>query len=44
MRWLDSIPDSLDMTLGKFQEMVRDRVAWHVTVCGVVKRQTCLGN
>ena len=37
MRWLDSITDSVDMNLGKLQKMVRDRVAWHVTVRGVVE-------
>ena len=32
MRWLDGIIDTIDMSLSKFQEMVRDREAWHVAV------------
>ena len=40
MRWLDGIIDELDMNLGKLQEMVRDREAWHVAVHGVAKSQT----
>ena len=32
MRWLDGIPDAMDMNLGKFQVMVRDRQAWCATV------------
>ena len=35
MRWLDSITDAMNMNLGKLQEMVRDREAWHVAVRGV---------
>ena len=39
-RWLDGITKAMDMNLGKLQEMVRDREAWHVTVHGVTKSQT----
>ena len=38
MRWLDGITDSMDMNLGNFQEMVRDREAWYAVVHGVAKR------
>ena len=34
---MDGITDSMDMTLSKFQEMVKDREAWHVAVHGVTK-------
>ena len=40
MRWLDSINDSMNMNLGKLQEMVRGREAWHAAVHGVTKSQT----
>ena len=44
MKWLDSITDSMDMILSKFQEIVKDRAAWHVAVHGVAKSQTQLSN
>ena len=37
MRWLDSITDSIDMNLSKFQEIVENRGAWCATVHGVAK-------
>ena len=37
MRCLDGITDAMDMNLGKLQEMLRDREAWHFAVHGVTK-------
>ena len=40
IRWLNDITDSLDMSLSKFQDLVKDREAWCATVHGVAKSQT----
>ena len=44
MRWFDKLTDSMDMSLSKLQEIVKDREGWHIAVHGVTKSQTWLSN
>ena len=44
MRWLNGIPDSMDVSVSELQELVMGREAWHAVIHGVAKSQTQLSD
>ena len=44
MRWLEGVTDSMDMSLSKLREIVKNREDWHAAIHGVAKSQTRLSN
>ena len=44
MRWMDGLTETMDMSLGRLQEMERDREAWRAVVHGVAKSRTRVGD
>ena len=44
MRWLDGVTDSMDISLSKLREVVKDKGSWHAAAHGVLKSQSPLGD